>query len=308
MAIQPPWSAERVVDPALARALVGEQFPALAPQVVAPLGHGFDNTAYLVDDAWVFRFPRRAVGAPLILREASVLPTLAQRVPLPIPVPEHVGRASARFPWPFAGYRVLAGTTACAAGLTEAQRMAAAAPLGGFLAALHAFPVNRARPLGVIGDELGRVDVLARTVKAKATLAALQRLGLVDAAMVQRCEAVMQATPVNAQRPIPRLVHGDLYARHVLVDAQGAPVGVIDWGDIHLGDPAVDLALGYGFFPPDARDEFFAAYGAIDRATRELARFRALYHGAAALQFATEIGDATLVGEGKRALAWATEG
>lgn len=302
------WSSERVIDAPMARALIAEQFPALAPTVVEPLGHGFDNTAYLVDDTWVFRFPRRAVAAPLILREAAVLPTIAQRVPLPIPVPEHIGRPSARFPWPFAGYRALAGTTACAAVLSEDQRAAAAVPLGRFLAALHAFPAARARALGVIGDELGRVDVLARTVKAKATLAGLQRVGLVDAALVERCEAVLQATPTNAQRPLLRLVHGDLYARHVLVGPEGEPAGVIDWGDLHLGDPAVDLALGYGFFPPGPRDMFFQAYGTIDAATRELARFRALYHGAAALQFATDIGDTTLVGEGKRALAWATEG
>ena len=39
----------------------------------------------------------------------------------------------------------------------------------------------------------------------------------------------------------PVFVHGDLYSRHLLVDDAGRPCGVIDWGDCHVGDPAVDL-------------------------------------------------------------------
>ncbi|MCH7839494.1 MAG: phosphotransferase [Planctomycetes bacterium] len=38
------------------------------------------------------------------------------------------------------------------------------------------------------------------------------------------------------------LVHRDLYARHMLVDDDGRPCGVIDWGDVHVGDPAIDLS------------------------------------------------------------------
>jgi aminoglycoside phosphotransferase (APT) family kinase protein len=49
---------------------------------------------------------------------------------------------------------------------------------------------------------------------------------------------------------------------------------VIDWGDVCLADPAVDLCLGYAAFAGPARAAFVAAYGPVG-AEREL-RARAL--------------------------------
>ena len=72
----------------------------------------------------------------------------------------------------------------------------------------------------------------------------------------------------------PMLVHGDLHVRHVLVDASGGVTGVIDWGDVCLADPAVDLAVAYSAFTGAARRALLEAYGGIDP-EREL-RARAL--------------------------------
>ncbi|MFC6847283.1 phosphotransferase [Streptomyces caelestis] len=41
--------------------------------------------------------------------------------------------------------------------------------------------------------------------------------------------------------PAEALVHGDLGPGHLLAQ-DGALTGVIDFGDAHIGDPAVDLA------------------------------------------------------------------
>ena len=81
------WDAEHALDATAARVLLSGQFPDLALASVQPLGIGFDNTVYLVDDVWVFRFPRREVAVPLMERELAVLPGLAPRLPLPVPVP-----------------------------------------------------------------------------------------------------------------------------------------------------------------------------------------------------------------------------
>ena len=70
------------------------------------------------------------------------------------------------------------------------------------------------------------------------------------------------------------LVHGDLHVRHVLVDAERQPAGVLDWGDVCLADPAVDLAIGYAALAGEARHAVLRAHGPVD-AEREL-RARAL--------------------------------
>jgi aminoglycoside phosphotransferase (APT) family kinase protein len=100
----PQWTAEFEVGEDDARALIGAQFPSLAHAAMVRFGHGWDNTAYLVDETSVFRFPRRTIAASLMAREIAVLPLLARLLPVPIPVPRFVGVPSDDYPWPFAGY------------------------------------------------------------------------------------------------------------------------------------------------------------------------------------------------------------
>ena len=57
------------------------------------------------------------------------------------------------------------------------------------------------------------------------------------------------------------LVHGDLHQRHLLLDGDGRACGVIDWGDVCLADPALDLSLAYSGFTGAARQALLDAYG-----------------------------------------------
>jgi aminoglycoside phosphotransferase (APT) family kinase protein len=54
-------------------------------------------------------------------------------------------------------------------------------------------------------------------------------------------------------------LHADLHPANVLT-ADGALRGVIDFGDLRVGDPALDLAAGWILLPTDAVDRFLAAY------------------------------------------------
>src|SRR6516164_1241820 len=102
-----PWSAEFVVSADLARSLIEAQFPHLAPARVEALGVGWDNSAFRVNDAYVFRFPRRQIAVPLLGVEAGLLPALAPRLPLPVPAPTFLGRPTEAYPWPFAGHPMI---------------------------------------------------------------------------------------------------------------------------------------------------------------------------------------------------------
>ena len=61
-------------------------------------------------------------------------------------------------------------------------------------------------------------------------------------------ELLDQAARLDAPSGASALAHGDLHVRHVLVDAAGGATGVMDWGDVCLADPAVDVSLGYAAF------------------------------------------------------------
>jgi aminoglycoside phosphotransferase (APT) family kinase protein len=300
-----PWTAEVSVDADLARRLVETQFPELVGASVEPLGAGWDNTAYVVGGEWVFRFPRRTIALPLNARELALLPAVAPRVPLPVPRPEKIGRADGRFPWPFAGYRLLPGRTACAADLDDARRATAAAPLGRFLAALHAFPVGEAVDRGARPDHCGKLDVPHRGPRTRKELAELKASPAFADLDLAALERALDVTMRGDFRPV--FLHGDMYSRHLLVDDAGAVAGVIDWGDCHVGDPATDLALAHLFLPPQAHGAFRAAYGSIDDVTWRLARFRAVTHATACARFSLSTNDAGLLRETQRSLRWTAQ-
>ncbi len=90
------WDPDVDIDEALVRALLAEQFAQLEARAVRLVGEGFDNSVWLVDEEWAFRFPRRALAVPLVSREVAVLPRLAPLVPIPIPIPAFIGRESER--------------------------------------------------------------------------------------------------------------------------------------------------------------------------------------------------------------------
>jgi aminoglycoside phosphotransferase (APT) family kinase protein len=81
----PEWSAEVTVDRDSAYRLIAGQFEALEVAELRLLSKGWDNTVWVVDRRWVFRFPGRAVAISGLEREMALLPRLAPLVPRPIP-------------------------------------------------------------------------------------------------------------------------------------------------------------------------------------------------------------------------------
>ena len=271
---RPRWASERPSTTARAATLIAAAFPTLRGRPVEPLAEGWDNTVFLVDGTWVFRFPRRQLAVPGLRRELAVLPWIVTRLPLPVPEPEFVADDDDPVdPWPFAGSRLLPGRELADTGLPDGERRTAAAAVGAFLRELHAAPTRQAVPVGLPLDPMGRAWPQARIDDTRAQLRQLVEedtwAGDPDV------EAVLaEAQLLDAPSRPPVLVHGDLHVRHVLVDDEGDAVGVIDWGDVCLADPAVDLALAYTAFSGPARAALLTAYGAVD-AEREL-RARAL--------------------------------
>lgn len=97
------------------------------------------------------------------------------------------------------------------------------------------------------------------------------------------------------------LVHGDLYCRHLMFD-QGELVGIIDWGDVGINNPAVDLGVVFSFYPTDCHQDFFDIYGAIDSEIYAYARFLGLYSAITVMLYGHDIEDPQLVQEGKESI------
>ena len=290
------WVPEIDVDEHLARNLIAAQFPDLDPQSVQPFGAGMDNAAFLVNERYVFRFPRREFAVPLLERETQLLPLLTPVLHIPIPLPRFVGKPDQSYPWLFAGYERLHGTPACSVALSTEDRHALAQPLGHFLRALHSTDPRAAIERGIPGDLIGRLDHARRLPLAQERLALLEDAGAI-------CETqpfinFMASVAPGDLGEARTIVHGDLYSRHVLVDERHRLAGVIDWGDLHLGHAAVDLMVAHSLLPATAHDAFIDAYGAVDSRMWQIAKYRAVYHSVLVADFGMQIGDDALFDAG----------
>jgi aminoglycoside phosphotransferase (APT) family kinase protein len=257
------WDAEIVVDEELARRLIESQFAELELHSLHHLAEGWDNTVWVANGELAFRFPRRAIAVPLIEREVELLPLLAPLLPLPIPVPTHVGHASDAFPWPFFGAQLVPGREIADA---DVDAVKLGAQLGAFLRALHAAEVDFPLP----DDPMGRADMAIRVPKAREELSALGVLS-------DEVESVFDAALDLPAPEATAVAHGDLHLRHALVGRDGGLSGVIDWGDVCRADPSVDLSLYWSHLSDAGRAAFLAAYGPVTDEQLLRARVLALF-------------------------------
>lgn len=196
------------------------------------VGEGDDFRVFAVADG-VLRFPKHAAAA----RALAVEHHLLARLDLGVLIPRH----QRCFPGPWVLATRLRGAPGDG---VHAPSDALGVALGRVLARLHAVtdapvPVDRrtwdprryrgvvARELAAVAGRDGPPDEL------------LQGLGL-DPAQAAPIAAWWR-TPPPPPGPATTLVHGDLDPEHLLVDGD-ALVGVIDWTDARIADPARDLA------------------------------------------------------------------
>lgn len=292
----PVWDSEIEVNADLASGLIAEQFPLLEARPLWRIGEGWDNTVWLNSQDIAFRFPRREVAIPGVEREIAVLPELSAQLPAPIPDARYVGAATAAFPWPWFGSRLIRGTEIATANLGVDQRGQLAFDLGVFLACLHCLQSAKRELLPV--DPMGRADMATRIPRARAAVEEVAFLWAADD-RVERILSVAAASPADTETVI---VHGDLNVRHALVSASGALAGVIDWGDMCRASRSVDLPLYWSLFDHRARIQFRSAYGMLSESALAHARVLALFMDATLALYAHEKGMDHLKREALRGL------
>lgn len=261
----PPGDVQ--VDVELVEVLLAQQHPNLATLPVRPTEGGFDNYMFRLGESFAVRLPRSATAARLLANEQRWLLTLSDRLPLQIPVPIRVGQPGFGFPWRWSVVPWLVGETAEVAPViaSEGPRLAA------FLRALHV-PAPSDAP-----RNFDRVAPLAS--RAASIGERMRHLERVSDVMSERIRTAW-GEALDAPSDTPATwIHGDLHARNVLT-LEGTITGVIDWGDMTSGDPAIDLASLWMLLPHEAaRAEAQQAYGSVSSALWLRARGWAVLFG-----------------------------
>ncbi|MFE4466160.1 aminoglycoside phosphotransferase family protein [Oerskovia sp. NPDC056781] len=271
-------SADVDVTVELVRSLLAAQHPDLAGLPLEVVANGWDNVVLRLGDDLAVRVPRRDLAAALVRHEQAWLPTLAPRLPVPVPAPVRVGLPSdgstgPAFPWAWSVVPWFDGLSALAVG--RALRRTFAPDLAAFLAALHV-PAPQQAPV----NPFRGVPLAARDASVRERLAS----GRVpdDGALLALWSRLVELPAWDG----PALwLHGDLHPANLVLAPGDHRLGaVVDFGDMTSGDPATDLATAWLTFDAAGRRTFREAVTArcgTDDATWERARAWALVLGTA---------------------------
>ena len=228
------------------RAFVDRRWPELGVRTFEPIGEGWDCFTYVLNGEWVFQFPRLPGAVESLTKQIAVLPELAREVSSAIPSPEYISIHPLCM-----GYARIDGRpiSADVDGIWPER-------LGRFLYDLHLTPPEfvglRSSTAAAVRDRLRRkVEVLGAYV-----------LPLLDAEQRATAERTLAAFLDDDDnfRFATSLTHGDIGPEHVLITEAGDLAGVIDWGDVEVGDPVVDLAWVLNAMP-EVGDRVLGAYG-----------------------------------------------
>ena len=249
----------------LALEAVHEMYPTLVWESAERTEEGWDHDVLILRgcsgaDArgradLVFRFPTDSHAYERLPHEVEVLDHLATRVDVAVPRYTHRPASLDGGGLRFAGYPMIRGdrlTPELLAALPATERTSLASQIGGLLSALHVLdtsssPIDRV-PAAYQPENLD----FARQVLATDLPEVFTEDELCTAREICHEVAALLADRAGPGRPMVFL-HNDLDPRHLYWQRETAAapgrLGVIDFTDMCLGDPAADFAGLYDYGP-----------------------------------------------------------
>lgn len=215
-------------------------FPDLTWKQFVLLDHGWDHVVLILDNAFVFRFPSSPEYLNQFKDEVSLLTLLRTKIQTPIPQYTFIAND-----FSFGGYPIIPGKELqeeVFASLSHAQQAEISQQLATFLSELHTFSAKEVQAYSIGSEnylnDFGRLKNQLHTYVEKV-------LSQEEYALAQ---SVLQETERLIRHKLPHvLIHADLYSAHILWDDATNKIGVIDFSDRLMGDPALDFAELYAY-------------------------------------------------------------
>jgi aminoglycoside phosphotransferase (APT) family kinase protein len=246
------------------RDLLHALLPDLEINTLNEIETGWDSRVADVNGSWIFRVPRSEYGARPLAVEAALLPEIAETLPASVPRFEYFSSEP-----PCAGYRKIEGRPLDEVSSSDGR---IAGELGRFLRALHSVPVDRASALGVPDVGAWRTDLATECADFRDRVLPLLGRGERGAAARLLDSFIQDDSNFDFD---PAVVHADLGGGHILC-GEDRLNGIIDWGDVRIGDPAIDFAWLANSMPTSFVLRLLKSYG--PKADGELLRRALFFH------------------------------
>lgn len=223
-------------------------FPQITVTNMQRNDEGWDHCVFLVNNMWIFRVPRHSEAAQRLTLESRLLPELHKVVDIPIPHFELVSPGYPGFERPFVGYRRINGVPLTPTLLAQLHSPGLSPKIANqiatFLSALHQFPVKKAMKMGVLYQKKKEsLSTFFDAIQQKV-------FPLLNSQEQDWTKTLFESVLKNNQlfEYVPVLLHGDFSFDHILFNRSREIIGIIDFGDVSIGDSASDFAcvLDYG--------------------------------------------------------------
>jgi aminoglycoside 2''-phosphotransferase len=208
-------------------------FPTIYFNRVKLIDSGFSNVVIILDDQWVFRFPRGEYQRACFIAEIRLLAELREKTLVSVPNYTQIALSGG-----FGGYRVIDGRELAPSLFRTLNRVSQEAVLvqfGEFLNVLHSLPISLiARKDGSI-PRWGNSRLAEQYFNERRRLLARK----LNAGLLASLDHFYATFDSSSER----LIHGDLTEGHVLLAQDTGKLGIIDFSDAVAGDAAADFAI-----------------------------------------------------------------
>ena len=199
------------------------------------MGAGFDFETYLVNDEWVFRFPKTPSVADALVNENHLLIDLS--LPTTTPVYEHWLSRPIGYTLPVAAYKIIRGDCMESLETDSCDTAQLAEDIGKTLQSLHGTCVDYKNHTANLDDFLSREAVRNLDL---ATVGLTAREESIAVQFVERYRSNKKKLPSTR-------IHGDLGVEHIITRASRYVVGVIDWSNATFGNRFKDFVGLWGW-------------------------------------------------------------
>lgn len=222
------------------REIISGMYPNINDERVQIFNDGWDYVVFVIDGQKAVRFPRRPDYAKKLPVEVAFLNHFSSQFPVSVPqLVLHTDENGL----PYVTYDFIPGVQFkknVFKTFSETELRQIARQIGGFLDKLHSFPTDRAKKLGV--KQVESLDMWQNK---------FEKIKYSVFPHISKTEQGWATSLFNdffekvRKNPLPLVViHSDIMPEHIIVNPETHTLsGIIDFGDIEIGDPAYDFAF-----------------------------------------------------------------
>lgn len=241
-----------------AKTIIQKNFPKLEIESIETAGEGMDSKAFEVNKDLIFRFPKYEKVGKQLQVEISLLPKLQSRLEVTIPHFEYIGKQENGLP--FVGYNKIQGVPLekeLFDSFDEELQEKLIEQVASFLKEVNSFSIDEAKGLGV------KVANFRENYTSDLAEIKKDAWRLLDAKAKEYIEGLLTSYLSNERNfdYIPTLLHADLSPEHIIYDPEKKSIaGIIDFGDIEIGDPDYDLMYLHEDYSPEFVEKLLKYY------------------------------------------------